>query len=1032
MTNTKPWNYNAALVRDGRLFVLPSDGDYLMVYDAASGRELQRIASSDIGDADALLGVVGDMAIVAGDTRVTCLNWSEWDKKKESGKGYWRNDFAPIKGRGFVTVDPASPDEGYVFVPTTQALYFLNLKGGKVHPPDGRRQWGDGEGPGNIVVTQDHVIVATAKGVNVYTDLDSVERKYLTALASDPGNVEARMVYTELMFNAGQLDKSLKTMDEAIERLGGKAAMRGGPQRDRVFSDSITFAQKLFRDVRNPRDIEALRETDNEKRAIIDQLFERAAAAAQTPSQQVNYRLSRAKFLEALGHQEDFTKAVALYQQVLSQQDMRIVPSSGDDASGGAQAGRVAESAITALMTKGGPAVYETFETEAGQMLDQFRDSHDPAKLQTVADHYPNSKVAREAMMLAAKEFEKAEQPRLASQVLRRLYLKYSTRLGPSERAALNEALGRNCLKIGNQEAALARLQRSNVLVPDGKLSADLSLPDGGKLTMANGNQPATYHEAIDAILAVKKQLASAALPDFHLPGKMPMVKGVSSKPADPFLAQQIVIDNVKCIALPPQELPDAARPDRIVAWIDGKLTCFAPGSDKPLWSGNPISQQPANLAWKGDNFLVWGANEIAWVNGESGQKLWNVDLKALQTVEVVSAGSGTAGDAQDASPPAAPDVVLNPGQMQLMQRRALIMQQQQIAVGAVQAVQPPQPQQPGVESVQHVRLLTDRLLLTSSTGRLLALDFADGKPIWQTRLANRPVDQLEATDEFTVVRIMDEVSVQLGVFDTFNGQQTARMTFPSNQGQPYPINIALAPDGTLIWTAFQQMMAKDLYEPGDKATWSQTSGHQYQQNASPDGLLLWGDQVLALCDNGMYVDCRYIRDGQPVNGSSPSANTWLQTGASANDGTVRLRIVGSNLYAIGAHSLNGYNLDHKPNDPPMHWTGRVNMEVTFNPLIAMLGKDYIVLPSTLTTPPPPAVAGGKVDPHYSLEAFSLAPIESALTKRISQSGALIYSHNTKGDLTETSNITQWQPVQGGLCYVSEDGKLHMLRGARE
>ncbi len=1018
MNNAKPWNYNAALVRDGKLFVLPSDGDYLMIYDTASGRELQRIKSGDIGEADALLAVVGDMAIVAGDTRVTCLNWAEWEKKKEGGKGYWRNDFAPIKGRGFVTLDPNSPDEGYVFVPTTQALYFLNLKGGKVHPPDGRRPWGDGEGPGNVLVTQDHVIVATAKGVNVYTDLDSVEKKYQMALSADPGNIEARMVYSELMFNAGQIDKSLKTMDEAVNRLGGKNTMRSGQLRDRVFSDSITFAQRSFREAKSGKDFEALRQTDNEKRVVIDRLFERAAAAAETPSQQVNYRLSRAKFLEALGRQEDFTQAVALYQEMLSQQDMRNVAASGDDAGGGAQAGKVSENAITGLITKGGPGVYEKFENAAAQMLEQLKESHDPAKLQSVAENYPNSKVAREAMMLAAKEFEKADKPRLASQVLRRLYLKYSSRLGPSERATLNEAMARSYLKLGNQEAAVARLQRSNVLVADGKLTADLILSDGKTpLKLPNGNQPTTYHEGIDALQSIRKQLASSALPDLNIP---PRVKG---KFPEPFQANPIVINNVKSIALPPQELPDAGRYDRIIAWTGNQLACYAADSDKPMWTGAPINQQPTNLAWLGDKLLIWGANELAQVDGATGKALWRVDLKALQAVEVVSAGAGQP-DEDPAKQPNQQEVLIN-NNMQM--RRGIIMQQQIVAQGIAVQAQPAQPAQPAVESVQHIQPLTDRVLVTSSTGRLVAIGLEDGKPLWQTRLANRPIDQLEATDDFTVVRVLDELGVQLVVFDTFNGQMTSRMTFNSNQGQPFPINIALAPDGTLIWTAFQQIMAKDLYEPGDKATWSQTSGHQYQTTPSPDGLVLWGDQVLALCDNGMFVDSRYIRDGQSVGGTN--ANAWLQTAPSVNAGTVKLRLVGSSLYAIGAHSVRWYNLDHKANESPLAFTGQMNPSTTLSTADVLIGKDYMVVPALVTN-----AAGEVADPahHYSIEALSVAETRSTTTGRLSQSGLLVYSHGNKGDLSEANAITQWQALQGGIGYVSSDEKLHLLKGGRE
>ena len=77
--------------------------------------------------------------------------------------------------------------------------------------------------------------------------------------------------------------------------------MRAGPERDRAFSIALTFAQKLTDpDANKP-----------EERKLAGELFDRAGAAAHSPAQQVNYRMTRAQFA-------DPPERVRLYQEVLA------------------------------------------------------------------------------------------------------------------------------------------------------------------------------------------------------------------------------------------------------------------------------------------------------------------------------------------------------------------------------------------------------------------------------------------------------------------------------------------------------------------------------------------------------------------------------------------------------------------------------------------------------------------------------------------------------------------------------------------
>src|SRR5262249_15850802 len=279
--SAKPWEFNPVIVGDGKVFVLPNDGKHLLIYDAASGDEVKRINreieyNGDTTKLTMLLSVMGEKLLVAGRDgdggKEFYLNWQTYAQKKPEDRQLdvdstlWTQPVA-IRGRPFVTRDTA-------FLPSEKALVMVNLNRGKAflrYPremPENGPDWPVDEGPGNVLVTQDHVIIANARNVSVYTDLQAVRQKYDIALKADPSNAEPRLHFSELMFNARELDEARKTLDEAIEVLGGLNSMRAGAMRERVFSDALTFAQKL-----------GAEKTDSSV-AMAEELFDRAAAAA--------------------------------------------------------------------------------------------------------------------------------------------------------------------------------------------------------------------------------------------------------------------------------------------------------------------------------------------------------------------------------------------------------------------------------------------------------------------------------------------------------------------------------------------------------------------------------------------------------------------------------------------------------------------------------------------------------------------------------------------------------------------------------
>src|SRR6202044_2402763 len=106
-----------------------------------------------------------------------------------------------------------------------------------------------------------------------------------------------------------------------------------------------------------------------------------------------------------------------------------------------------------------------------------------------------------------------------------------------------------------------------------------------------------------------------------------------------------------------------------------------------------------------------------------------------------------------------------------------------------------------------------DRVLVSTTTGRIRAADGETGQTAWQTRLSDRPVDRLGANEEFTVVKVTDDTNVRIGAFDTNHGQRRPSRSGVVQSG-PCAVNLALAADGTLVYTTQNQLSKKDLYKP--------------------------------------------------------------------------------------------------------------------------------------------------------------------------------------------------------------------------
>ena len=1046
----RPWTYNPVIVQQGKLFALPADGKYLMVYDAATGVEAKRIQLNHLAEADTLLGVAGDRLVVTGTDRIVCLNWPKYEAEGFSDDMlFWRAGGLrfPIRGRGFMT-------QGSVFIPAGDRLFRYDMKLGKAvetYPPyDTGRTWEKGsEGPGNVVATNDYVVIAGDQRVNVYTDLAAAKKRLDAEVAAAPADPQPRLRYAGLLFAAGDSAAALGKLDEAIGLLGGLASMAPGGNRDQVFSDALTFAEKLSAT------------GGAEARPRVLELYARAAAAAQSPAQQVRYRLSRAKLGEA---ERDAATAVTLYQEILSDPRLRG-ESLTDDATGSpTQAAAYAERAINNLIRLAGGGVYAPYQQAASAALAEAQAGKDPAKLLAVAEVYPNSAVAPQAMLAAADAYEAAGDPKAAVNVLRPMYFKYPD---SREKPRIIESMARNYLLLKNRrgsvDSAAARLAQGAALAGGHKLTRPLTLPDGKTL------EPGlSFAQALDEVRQFTGREVAKALPDFRLP--LPRRRTKEEKlaaPDWPFApaGEASVIHDVTTLVTAQR---DFARPDRLVTWTAGRgLSVFPSGANRPLGTSESVTQPPVRLAWVDEDLLVWGETEVALVPGGGGPARWKLDVKALPPAEVLplaetAAGPGLAGGLDNA--PFGNVRVMVQGR-QFVGRNGMLRPVAPVPVAPAPAAGAP-------EQVADVRPVGDRVLVSTTTGRLLAAEVPTGRVAWQTRLGDRPLDRVVATEDFVVARASDANAVRLIVLDTYTGHHIGTKPF-AVQPAVVPMNVALSADGTLVYTLPNALVLRDLYKP-----WSDTSAEKlvqgppqqppYNGATRPDQLVIAEGRILAVADGGSQIGGgvapdKYVRMHSLETGlalplrfrtgkGDEEVDRVLTTANKTWD--VGLRVIGPHLYVVGSRAIVSYNLDR----PAESWSTVYTLP-NANVRDAFVGEDFLAvleLPDALAAPQPhpqPAQAqpqprilpGGvqpedpalqappdaepppvKPSPRYRLHIYGIYPVSE---KNPAQSGRLDYVK----EVTDPAGITgNWQAMDGGFAYQTADGKVKMLLGARE
>jgi len=275
-------------------------------------------------------------------------------------------------------------------------------------------------------------------------------------------------------------------------------------------------------------------------------------------------------------------------------------------------------------------------------------------------------------------------------------------------------------------------------------------------------------------------------------------------------------------------------------------------------------------------------------------------------------------------------------------------------------------------------------------------------------------LEQLLATDDFVAVRQADDLGAQVVALEAVTGQIVYRKTFTPNTGEQPALNMALAPDGTLVWTIPDRVCGKDLYDPSRNLKFGKfplmDNAQLFNGAVAEEQLIVADGRILAVSDAAQYLRVLSLDNGR----EGGAVRSPLATQAPQNNWNVFLRVVGPRLYVVNAKNALGYNLNNLDDSWP-GWTDTkwgVMRESFF-------GRDHIVLLSQLidpTAPPAPSAA------RHRLIAYSRA-IDPKTGKELGQL-------DVSEPITHPAGIDQWQGVESGFYYHSLDRKLHYLRGS--
>jgi outer membrane protein assembly factor BamB len=1071
------WIGNAPIVHNGKVFVLPpeGDGDNILVYDADHGQVVKMLNKTDCCPTSVLdgsraaspprtlLGVIDgatvldggqdrqeDLLLLGTDKQVFAIKWREYDPANPSAAVAWATTpgaAETIGGRTMVTAN-------HLYIPGSSSMHFVSLRNGAIEQnyPAFDAPWPAEEGPGNVVVCADHVVIASDTHINVYTNLSTDRARLDGQIAAAPADAQTRLQYAETMFLANQPAEAMKKLDDAIQLLPRGNAPQAVATRNRAFADALDFGVKSWR-VPAAAAARALPGGDKleQGKILADGFFRRASGLAQSPGQQVNYRLAAARFAR-YGNQ-DIGAAIKLYQEILCDAAMRscaavdkddidgLAPASAQLQSMPLQAGRVAAAAIESMMIdQKGHLAYGPYEQAAGDELTAATAAKDPARMANVALSYPNSTVWGTAAFAAIDGYERIGLYPQSLQLLRYIYAIVAPD-NVHDRVVILQKMAADYMQMpGRVEVALGRLEAADQLERTAKLLTPFRLASGKILPI--GTPVIAAINELEHALPDEGAAATARLAAFGFPSSVvdrDYYTNYKVHP-QPLLPEDSAsaIPNITALLAPDQPF---ARYDRIVAWTAGTgLSIYPAGKTDPLGTDPDARTEPRGAAWvavKSDSvksdLLAWNSAALSLIGGEDVRTRWTVDMQSQPALDVM------------APKPVPPKYNADVPQQNPQQfggnfgggnfgggfgrgrggrnRQGLLINGQQVyqrqTIAGSSGAAATEIADDSIESIAAVRPVAGMAIVSTTAGRVMAIDLTTGAVHWQVRVSTHALDRLEATDDFTVVKTTDDPNALIMALDTVTGRLIWHQSFGGEDQIAGPVNFALGQDGRLAFTTPDQLFIVRLFEAMRMSdpqaglvppTAAQAGSAPFEGMTLPGQLIVTDGQVLAICDEGRALRGYNAETGQMR--IIPKGNMESEMMIPINNGTPQTVIqpAGAYVYAWNAKAMVAYNLEN----PARNWENSFQDRGDVRQVL--LGRDYLVVMGR--------APGDELAQAWTLTACLRA---TPTIPSGAESGRIVYTSS----IQNAAGIVAFQMIDGGLCYLSNDHVLHTLKANR-
>ncbi|QNN24010.1 PQQ-binding-like beta-propeller repeat protein [Planctomycetales bacterium ZRK34] len=797
----QPWGASAPVLVEAGLLVFDDWMDVIRQFDPATGRIIEALPASRWGSPNYLGSIDGDVLAIGS-------NVGRFDGQTLTRRWMYESPDSMLAGRAAVAGER-------MYLPVGSAVELIDLTDGKLVKRLPVRV------PANLLALDGQLLTVDRQGVNSYSSWQVAADQLRQRAAAMPDDPRPMMALAWLSYNTQRRDSLLEALDRALQIVAER--------RPDAETTQALFTQLLSMSEQTPIE-------DHDLRGA---LFERMAALTSSPAQEVTYRLALARYLEST---DKPAEAVAQYQTILADPIYRRQLFTHE--TGSRQAGLEAQRRLQLLIKQRGDELYASFDAYAQRRFDDLSNQVDAAALIELAEAYPLSHAAVEALIKAADYTAADGHVREAVSLLRR------AGQSTDDPATLGRIFGREA-ELFEQAAQPHRARR--VL-----RSMMAAYPN---VTPRREGKP------VDAAAWIKQL------------NDQTKARGLMARINPPLTSPAAMLEGTLLSAV--QQDPDASPPPVFLLRLPQSIQLRRAEDLSIVWTRPLETDEPVQLLTI-DPQSLWlfypQSLRMTKLTVEDGKMLWDQDTLA-ETLDAINTP-----EASRHRTPQEQHVrrLLGPGRLinQIrMQRNA-----------GPQIDELPQPM---------VAVSDLGIALVDHRGRVVVVNAETGKIRWQAATIVRFAASVKMDSRHLMIAGSDEDDAPLlCVYDASTGQMLHRLIKPRNQNVTW---MDLTEDGVLVYVSAMQVEAFDLNR--GQSTWLTEPGVRL---LGEGGAWLSGRRLILMSQEGdlLWVD---VADGRvtsrmPLRDTisepfaiTPDMGGWIVRGAKAavavdDDGRMRWR----------------------------------------------------------------------------------------------------------------------------------------------